>query len=591
MSKRTKSRPVLPPTVWYSCGDTPRLPTRALVLEHCRRLIAEGRLERAGLSSPRPNTTTWWAFDAAWTTSDGARVRARMTLAANPGGDRDAVAYESDSSLAVPGAITITAEADRPWDFTWPSPATMFLDRKWVWGPKPTEFGASNAAGSFHASGVDLMVADLDKLPWCITVISHDPRLWESPARQQPEPSLVRRLPAGLLGRIVEIRVHGPDVIAADRFLSRRGLSLERGGATLVPSPTVRHNLSPSELVLPSQRLGVLQLGGPGALGDAATRVAAAPWRSTAAAWEAVVDLRDNWLMEMEAEPDVSVLARVRARADMLAACVEEAAQRDRQAQKEIAAANAQRDQAVEAARAAGAELERLRRQYEHDARVQLLTAARGELTACRAELDQSEALVDDQHRRIAWLRKRLMVQDEDVAAEPDSGETLESPTTWDELFDAVDQMSFVLLGTDVPAAAASLRCHTHERLWVHRSWEALRALESYGRTKYANGASAVPHFAAYLRMPAADLTIPASRYAPTESSSVTASGRFRQARTFPVPAAVCDRGRVLMHEHIRIGTGQPPAPRLHFYDDTSGTTGKVRVGYLGKHLPSPATN
>ncbi|MFJ3182585.1 hypothetical protein ACIPJN_29920 [Streptomyces sp. NPDC086796] len=591
MAKRTKSRPMFPSTAWYSCGDTPRLPTRALVLEHCRHLIAEGRLERAGLSTPRPNTTTWWAFDAAWTTPDGARVRARMTLAADPGTGRDAVAYEIDSSSAVPGAITITAEADRPWDFTWPSPATMFLDRKWVWGPRPTEFGASNPAGSFLASGVDLMIADLNRLPWCTTVISHDPRPWEPPARQQPEPSLVRRLPSGLLGRIVEIRVHGPDAATADRFLARRGLSLEYGGATLIPSSTLRHDLSPSELVVPSQNLGVLQVGGQSALGDAAARVAAAPWRSTAAAWEAVVDLRDNWLMEEEAEPDASVLARVRARADTLAVRVAEAAQRGQQLQAEVAAAQTQRDQAVEAARAAEAELERVRQQYKSDTRVQLLTAARGELTACRAELDQSEALVDDQHRRIAWLRRQLTLQGEGVPAEPDIVDSWESPTTWDDLFEAVEQMSFVLLGETVPTATASLRCHTNERLWVHRSWEAFRALESYGRTKQTNGAAVIPHFAAYLRAPVAAVTIPASRYAPAESSSVTASDRFRQARTFPVPAAVCDRGRVLMQEHIRIGTGQPPAPRLHFYDDTSGATGKVHVGYLGKHLPSPATN
>ncbi|MEO3976976.1 hypothetical protein [Streptomyces sp. CAU 1734] len=507
-----------------------------------------------------------------------------MTLAADQSAGPDAAAYESDSSSAVPGAITITAEADRPWEFTWPSPAAMFLDRKWVWGPRPTEFGESNPAVSFLASGVDIMIADLNRQPWCITVISHDPRPWEPPARQQPEPSLVRRLPAGLLGRIVEIRLHGPDAVVADRFLARRGLSLEFGGATILSLSSLRHGLSQSELVVPSRSLSVLR--GRGTLGDVVTRVASSPWRSTAAAWEAVVDLRDNWVMADEA-----ALARVRARADTLAARVAEAAQRDQQLQVKVAAAQAQRDQAVETARAAETELERVRQEYERDTRVHLLTAARDELTTCRAELEQSEALVDDQHRQIVWLRRQLMLQGEGLPAEPDIVDSWESPTTWDELFEAVERMSFVLLGETVPTATASLRCHTNERLWVHRSWEAFRALESYGRTKQTSGADGIPHFAAYLRAPVAAVTIPASRYASAESNSVTTSDRFRQARTFPVPTAVCGRGQVLMQEHIRIGTGQPPAPRLHFYDDTSGVTGKVHVGYLGKHLPSPATN
>ncbi|MFK0143251.1 hypothetical protein [Streptomyces murinus] len=558
--------------------------------EHCKRLIAEGRMDRAGLSVPPPGSAIWWAFDATWTTSDGARVRARMTLAPQLDAGRDAVAYEFDSSVAVPGVITIVAEADRPWDFTWPSPATMFLDRNWVWGPRPAEFGASNAAGSFIASGSDLMIADLNRTPWCTAVISHDPRPWERPARQQPEPALVRMLPAGLLGRIVEIRVYGHDADTADRFLARRGLGLEYGGATLIPASSCRHDLSRSQLVLPPQAPGVLKGGARGALADQAVRLAAAPWRTTAAVWDALMDLRENWLMEDEAEPDASVLARVRARADALSARVTEAEKRDQKRREEVAAAREQRDQALAAARAAEDELKRLRAQYERDTRVQLLTTARNELAACRAEMDQSEALVDDQHRRIAWMQRQLILHGASTQSDPDVVDSADSPATWDELFEAAEQLSFVLLGETVPTAAKSLRCHSSERLWVHHSWEAFRALESYGQTKQVHGPDVVPHFSAYLRTSAA-VTIPRTRYAPSESSSVTVCERFRQARTFPVPAAVCEKGRVLMQEHIRIGTGQPPAPRLHFYDDTSGATGKVHVGYLGKHLPSPATN
>lgn len=45
------------------------------------------------------------------------------------------------------------------------------------------------------------------------------------------------------------------------------------------------------------------------------------------------------------------------------------------------------------------------------------------------------------------------------------------------------------------------------------------------------------------------------------------------------------------MDEHVRLEKGSDPAPRIHFYDDTGGATGKVYVGYLGRHLPNFQTN
>ncbi|WP_272261972.1 hypothetical protein [Streptomyces xanthophaeus] len=57
-------------------------------------------------------------------------------------------------------------------------------------------------------------------------------------------------------------------------------------------------------------------------------------------------------------------------------------------------------------------------------------------------------------------------------------------------------------------------------------------------------------------------------------------------ARPFPVPRTIHPAGQVFMGEHVRIGSGRPPAPRLHLYDDTSGRTGQIHIGYIGAHLP-----
>ena len=47
--------------------------------------------------------------------------------------------------------------------------------------------------------------------------------------------------------------------------------------------------------------------------------------------------------------------------------------------------------------------------------------------------------------------------------------------------------------------------------------------------------------------------------------------------------------GKVFMGAHLRIGGGGT-APRLHYFDDCSGT-GKIYIGYMGLHLRNTRTN
>jgi hypothetical protein len=62
---------------------------------------------------------------------------------------------------------------------------------------------------------------------------------------------------------------------------------------------------------------------------------------------------------------------------------------------------------------------------------------------------------------------------------------------------------------------------------------------------------------------------------------------KLREARIFPVPAAVDPARRAYMAAHIKIQQGGTPCPRIHFHDDTAGTNGKIYVGYIGDHLPT----
>ena len=55
--------------------------------------------------------------------------------------------------------------------------------------------------------------------------------------------------------------------------------------------------------------------------------------------------------------------------------------------------------------------------------------------------------------------------------------------------------------------------------------------------------------------------------------------------RRFRVPSAISATGSAMMWAHVKIGNSGQTAPRLHYFDDTSGPTGAVIVGYIGPHL------
>lgn len=77
-----------------------------------------------------------------------------------------------------------------------------------------------------------------------------------------------------------------------------------------------------------------------------------------------------------------------------------------------------------------------------------------------------------------------------------------------------------------------------------------------------------------------------AERIAMDESRSLRRNKRHMRARSFPVDSVLRLDGRLEMTSHIRIDQGET-SPRLYFYDDTRGTTGKIHVGYIGPHLPT----
>jgi hypothetical protein len=58
----------------------------------------------------------------------------------------------------------------------------------------------------------------------------------------------------------------------------------------------------------------------------------------------------------------------------------------------------------------------------------------------------------------------------------------------------------------------------------------------------------------------------------------------WRNQRVFRVPTTVSSEGFALMAAHFRPTRHDSFAIRMHYLDDTENT-GKIYIGYIGKHL------
>ena len=124
---------------------------------------------------------------------------------------------------------------------------------------------------------------------------------------------------------------------------------------------------------------------------------------------------------------------------------------------------------------------------------------------------------------------------------------------------------------------------------WARKTWDALLALEGYATLKATHGFAGGVH--QYLsETPPGCRGFSINRFASSESDTVNNTPRFRNPRTLPVPEEVEPSGRVYMPAHFKIASAGQISPRMHFFDDVD-RTGRVYVGYIGKHLPNTMTS
>lgn len=206
------------------------------------------------------------------------------------------------------------------------------------------------------------------------------------------------------------------------------------------------------------------------------------------------------------------------------------------------------------------------------------------------AELVEREQRVLDLENAVRSLRNRLVASDRANEAYLPADEPTLPPATFAELLDWMEIELASVEFTGSRQTLLPLDRSPESSTWVRSSWEVLCALQAYA------GAKAAAIFAGDFKMwcenpPSGSYAIPAGKVVRDESETVRNNAKWRREREFSVPAEVEPSRRIFMGAHIRIGASASGriSPRLYFHDVTA-KTGKIYVGYLGRHLTNTRT-
>ncbi|MEV5880706.1 hypothetical protein AB0L75_42350 [Streptomyces sp. NPDC052101] len=325
MSNSATDHATIPQTLWAARGRHTGPAPEEVVRRTLRRHKESGDID--DFAEPAvPEDSARRVFEARWRAGGAVTVRARLTLV--PGeGQRQWHAWR------------LVAEAERPWDEAWPSPATLF------W---PEGTTGDDGSWDHHATVSGLRFRQVNALPaddkemrrrlrdaaregWCVNVVVHEAM---TPDEQGRLP-LARLLPPGLRHRVVEHRAAPHQFRAVNWALKDLGCEVPRGGAVLLPPDPAPKGYDGREH---SVRSVFLDGSEPADLVAALRRFVALSRPLPREAEEALTDLRDDWTLMTHQEE----LERERQRVAMYEEALE-AMTRSRDLYKEAA------EQALEA--------------------------------------------------------------------------------------------------------------------------------------------------------------------------------------------------------------------------------------------------
>ncbi|MEW2373898.1 hypothetical protein AB0940_31750 [Streptomyces sp. NPDC006656] len=201
---------------------------------------------------------------------------------------------------------------------------------------------------------------------------------------------------------------------------------------------------------------------------------------------------------------------------------------------------------------------------------------------------DAVEALEEAQRAQAEanQLRSRLYQQGRHEEATAAIDEPSPLPTSFEELWDRRDTFTRVMLTADRDICI-DLDDNDRARVWAGKTWVALRALDAYAEQSH-NGFKGAFYDFCTAPLPGVQ-GWPAKQVAMSEGSATM--DQFGSQRIFPVPETVDPSGCAVMEAHLKVDSKGATSPRIHFLDDTKGTTQKIIVGYIGPHLRNTKTN
>ena len=225
-------------------------------------------------------------------------------------------------------------------------------------------------------------------------------------------------------------------------------------------------------------------------------------------------------------------------------------------------------------------EIERLREQVEE-----------AELSA---RIDSDEAYKASREARILRERLRAAERHADAYVEPEDT-AWETPDNFEDFIirltpDVSDLpvVARVVFTGDQSAALEIDKRDPFGRV-VSKMWEFVLVLHDYAELRSKGEFQGSVH--QYLK----DSNVTGrkcspQRHAAGESETVMGNSRMSRERLLPVPVEVNPDGQIMMTAHFKPTHADTFAPRLYYYDDTGGT-GKMYVGYVGRHLTNTRTN
>ncbi|MFJ9025045.1 hypothetical protein ACIRPU_34515 [Streptomyces sp. NPDC102259] len=269
--------PTTPSTVWQTRGRHTGPAAPDVLRKHLQALKDAGTvqdfMELPDADTPEGET----AFEARWLVDEEVTVRARLRLAEWSGPGQE---------------WTLTAEAERPWDQRWPSPAGMF----WSWDAD-TPWGNETVTGERFLTANPLPADDKElrralrgalRDTWTVHLVVHEAMTPDEHGRR----SLVPLLPPGLHHRVIEHRAAPHQLRTVNWALKESGVEVPRGGALVLPGVPAPADYDPVDH---SVRSVFLDGSHPTELLDAVRRFAALPRPLPQDADAALTALREEW--------------------------------------------------------------------------------------------------------------------------------------------------------------------------------------------------------------------------------------------------------------------------------------------------------